>query len=182
MYGTKLHRQWKNKLKIFIYGKNVYFYPMTIFEKTDNPVQDTTEQWFDELVATLRTHQLMIETQTVNEDTKKLYDILMGGNALDVALLSRNLSQRQIIGSILWDYLKTIKGNKPQKLAFDYNDSEVLVWAQIDENDEQLEKQLYLAEALVNAKYHQYGFDMTSMIVENCDNVTIPNHYKPFVS
>ncbi len=155
---------------------------MTTTAITGNLPQNNTEQWFDELVATLRSHQLMIETQTANEDTKKMYDILMGGNSLEVAHLSRNLSQRQIIGSILWDYLKTIKDNKPQKLAFDYNDSEVLVWAQIDENDEQLEKQLYLAEALVNAKYHQYGFDMTSMIVESCDNVTIPNHYKPFVS
>jgi len=154
---------------------------MAIVEKLDNPVQNTTEQWFDELVATLRTHQMMIETQIADQDTKKVYDTLMGCNALDVAHLSRDLSQRQIIGSILWDYLKTIKDNKPQKLAFDYNDSEVLVWAQIDENDEHLEKQLYLAEALVNAKYHQYGFDMTSMIVENCDGITIPNHYKPFV-
>ena len=66
-------------------------------------------------------------------------------------------------------------------MAFDYNDSEVLVWAQVNENDEQLEKQLYLAEAKINAKYHQYGFDMTSMIIESCDNVPIPNHYKPYV-
>jgi hypothetical protein len=154
---------------------------MTIVAKTENQVQSTTEQWFDELVATLRTHQLLLETETADEDTKKVYDILMGGNALDVAHLSRTLSQRQIIGSILWDYLKIIKDNKPQKLAFDYNDSEVLVWAEIDENNEQLEKQLYLAEAQVNAKYHQYGFDMTSMIVENCDTISVPNHYKPFV-
>jgi tRNA A22 N-methylase len=154
---------------------------MTIVEKTENPVQNTTEQWFDELVSTLRTHQLMIETQTIDEDKKKFYDILQGSNTLEVSHLSRTISQRQIIGSILWDYLKIIKDNKPQKLAFDYNDSEVLVWAEIDENNEQLEKQLYLAEAQINAKYHQYGFDMTSMIVENTDNITTPNHYKPFV-
>lgn len=154
---------------------------MTIVAKTDTQVQDATEQWFDELVSTLRTHQLMIETQTADGDTKKVYDILMGGNTLEVAHLSRTLSQRQIIGGILWDYLKVIKDNKPSKLAFDYNDSEVLVWAEIDENNEQLEKQLYLAEAQINAKYHQYGFDMTSMIVENTDNITTPNHYKPFV-
>jgi hypothetical protein len=154
---------------------------MAIVEKTGNPVQNTTEQWFDELVSTLRTHQLMIETQTIDEDKKNFYDILQGSNTLEVSHLSRTISQRQIIGSILWDYLKIIKDNKPQKLAFDYNDSEVLVWAEIDENNEQLEKQLYLAEAQINAKYHQYGFDMTSMIVENTDNITTPNHYKPFV-
>jgi hypothetical protein len=154
---------------------------MAIVEKTGNPVQNTTEQWFDELVSTLRTHQLMIETQTIDEDKKIFYDILQGSNTLEVSHLSRTISQRQIIGSILWDYLKIIKDNKPQKLAFDYNDSEVLVWAEIDENNEQLEKQLYLAEAQINAKYHQYGFDMTSMIVENTDNITTPNHYKPFV-
>ena len=148
---------------------------------TTQSVQNITEQWFDDLVSTLRTHQLMIETQTANEETKKVYDVLIGGSELDVAHLSRSLSQRQIIKSILWDYLNAIKDNKPQKMAFDYNDSEVLVWAQVNENDEQLEKQLYLAEAKINAKYHQYGFDMTSMIIESCDNVPIPNHYKPYV-
>jgi len=155
---------------------------MTTVQTNNQSQSNTSEQWFDDLVATLRTHQLMIETQTANEDTRTIYNILMGGNPLYVAHLSRSASQRQIISSILWDYLKTIKDIKPQKLAFDYNDSEVLVWAQIDEHDEQLEKQLYLAEAAINAKYHQYGFDMTSMIVESCDNVTIPNHYKPYVS
>jgi hypothetical protein len=154
---------------------------MIIDANTDNQVQNTTEQWFDELVAALRTHKLLLETNTANEDTKRMYNVLMGGSALDVAHFSRALSQRQIIGSMLLDYLKIIKDSKPQKLAFDYNDSEVLVWAEIDKNNEQLEKQLYLAEAQVNAKYHQYGFDMTSMIVENCDNIFVPNHYKPFL-
>jgi hypothetical protein len=154
---------------------------MTIVAKTDNQVQNTTEQWFDELVATLRTNQVSLELNIANKETKNVYEVLMGGDALEIAHLNRTLSQRQIIGSILWDYLKIIKDNKPQKLAFDYNDSEVLVWAEIDENNEKLEKQLYLAEAQVNAKYHQYGFDMTSMIVENCDTISVPNHYKPVV-
>jgi hypothetical protein len=153
---------------------------MVIVAKTDTLVQDATEQWFDELVSTLRAHELMLETQTADEDTKKFYATLMGGNSSEIAHLTRTQSQRYFIGSILWDYLKVIKDNKPSKLAFDYNDSEVLVWAEIDENNEQLEKQLYLAEAQINAKYHQYGFDMTSMIVENTDNITTPNHYKPF--
>ncbi len=147
----------------------------------ENEIKQPTEQWFDDLVATLRTHQLLLETETADEETKNLYNILIGGNTLMVAHLSRTLSQRQIIGSILWDYLKIIKENKPQKLAFDFNDSEVLVWAEINENDEVLESSLYLAEAQINAKYHQYGYDMTSMIVECCDAVSIPNHYKPFV-
>jgi hypothetical protein len=154
---------------------------MITVAKTDNQVQGTSEQWFDELVATLRTDQVSLELDVANKETKNVYEVLMGGDALEIAHLNRTLSQRQIIGSILWDYLKIIKDNKPQKLAFDYNDSEVLVWAEIDENNEQLEKQLYLAEAQVNAKYHQYGFDMTSMIVENCDSISVPNHYKPFV-
>ena len=68
----------------------------------------------------------------------------------------------------------------PKKLAFDINDTEVLVWAEIDNNNEELEKQLILAEAQVNSRYHQYGYDMTSMIVEESDLLPIPNHYSEF--
>ena len=40
-------------------------------------------------------------------------------------------------------------------------------------DNEELEKQLYLAEAQINAQYHQYGFDMTSMIVESGDHLFV---------
>jgi hypothetical protein len=139
------------------------------------------EYWFDELISTLSTHQLMLSTNTASESLNNFYSTLLSGNANEIANLSRSQTQRHFISSIILDYVEIIKNNTPLKLAFNFNDSEVLVWAEINENDELKEKHLYLAEAKINAKYNQYGFDMTTMIVEDTDNISIPNHYKPFV-
>ena len=54
----------------------------------------------------------------------------------------------------------------------------VLVWAEINDDDEQMEDKLILSEAKINAKYHLYGFDMESTIVETSDKLPVPNHYR----
>lgn len=52
------------------------------------------------------------------------------------------------------------------------------MWAEIADNDEQMEKILLIAEAKINANYHQFGFAMETTIVEKSDNFIIPNHYQ----
>jgi hypothetical protein len=37
-----------------------------------------------------------------------------------------------------------------------------------------------MAEADVNAKYHKFGYDLTSTILESNDNLSIPGHYAIF--
>ena len=51
----------------------------------------------------------------------------------------------------------------------------------IDNDDDELEKQLILVEAKVNAKYHSFGYDLTSMIVEKSDDLPLPSHYVNYI-
>ena len=144
--------------------------------------QSATEVWFDNFIATLRTHQVQLETQTADSELKKFYETVLGGSADELAHLGKTAAQKHFIPRIIVDYIKLISGNKPLKLAFDFNDSEVLVWAEIKDRDEELEKSLLKAEAHINSKYHSYGFDMESTIVESSDNFSVPNHYNLYKS
>jgi len=65
----------------------------------------------------------------------------------------------------------------PQKLAFDFSDAKILVWAQIKTEDVSTEDALILSEAEANSKYSDNGFYISSTIVEECDNLPIPSHY-----
>ena len=140
------------------------------------------DQWFEELVATLSADKFMLDTDLASPELKSIYGTLIEGNADKLALQGKEMSQHHFISRILLDYLTVLRKRQimPNKLAFDVNDTEVLVWAEVDDNNEELEKQLILAEAQVNARYHQYGYDMTSMIVEKRDSLPIPNHYSEF--
>ena len=148
-------------------------------ELTSNSARD---QWFEQLVATLGADKFMLDSDVASEDLKDFYGTLIEGNADKLALQSKQISQQHFISKILREYINLIRKNhlSPQKLAFDLNDTEVLVWAEVDDNNEELEKQLILVEAQVNAKYHEFGFDMTSMIVEKSDHLPVPNHYAQF--
>lgn len=146
-------------------------------EVTSNSARD---QWFEELVATLGADKFMLDSDVASVELKSFYQTLIEGNAEKLAFQGKEMSQQHFISRILMEYLNVLKKNHlvPEKLAFDLNDTEVLVWAIVEDNNEELEKQLILAEAQINAKYHHYGYDMTSMIVEKSDRLPIPNHYR----
>lgn len=143
-------------------------------------IQVSRSEWFDNLIATLKTHELQLETNTAPEEMKQFYSSIMGDNLDEMFKMQKAAAQKYFVGKIIVDFLKLLDKNIPQKLAFDFNDSEVLVWAEIEDNNEAQEKMLTRAESKINASFHPYGFDMETMIVESGDNVPIPNHYKIF--
>lgn len=138
------------------------------------------EAWFDDMIATLKAHQLQLETNTADPGLKQFYDKLFGSNENEMAHLSKAMAQKYFIPKIIVDYIQLLAGERPLKIAFDYNDAEVLVWAEIEEGDVEMERKLLKAEAVVNAKYHDFGFDMETTIVEQGDRLPVPNHYKVF--
>ena len=155
---------------------------------TDLPVsnslivsQSKSERWFDDVIATLRSHEMQLATDTADLKTKSFYKTLMEGNIMELYQSSRNSFNQIIISQILFEYTKLLKDINPLKLAFHYNDSEVLVWAEITDNDDIAEHSLIMAEAKINAKYHQYGFDIISTIVEESDCSNIPTHYSRLI-
>jgi hypothetical protein len=134
--------------------------------------------WFDEFVATLRSHQMQLETDTASKELKAFYNSLFSGNMDAILKANKQASQEFFVKRMIVDYLEKLNKNLPKKLAFDFNDSEVLVWAEVGQDNEEMERRLILTEAAVNAQYYEYGFSMTSTIIESEDNMAVPNHYK----
>ncbi len=144
--------------------------------------ESTLSQWFDELVASIRTHEVLLETRTADEETKSFYDIIMGGNADEIAYMSQGSSQKHFVVQVVLRYLSLVRNTMPLKLALDISGQEVLVWAEIDDNNGQLEHILIMAEAKVNAEFHKFGYDVTTTIVEKSEFLSVPNHYSLFKS
>ena len=150
-------------------------------ETLDLPKQINEEDWFDNLVATLRLHKIQLDTYTASPEMRKMYDIFFSGDTDNMALLGKKNAQKYFIRKMVIDYVEFIDGKDSLKLAFDFNDSNVLVWAEIANDDEVMERSLIMAEAKINAKYHDFGFDMTTTLVETRDHLSIPNHYQIFI-
>lgn len=147
---------------------------------TNTDTENSFGVWFDDFVATLRSHQVQLETDTASKELKELYGSMFSGNMEEILHVNKRLGQQFFVKKIIVDYLEKLNKNVPKKLAFDFNDSEVLVWAEIDGDIDGLERELIMTEASINAKYSKYGFAMNSTIIESEDGLQIPNHYKVY--
>ena len=148
-----------------------------------NAVQNqpiNVEQWFDEMVANLRYDQVLLENEIIGENKKKIYDTLISGNQDGIHHLARQASSAFFISNIVANYFKELvkTESKPKKLALELSDSKILVWAEVIEDDEVMENGLILTEAKINAEFSQYGFHISSTIVEDSDGLEVPSHYK----
>jgi len=57
-----------------------------------------------------------------------------------------------------------------KSLSFQLSDSKILVWSVVKDDDEATMNQLFLLEAEINAKYSNFGFHVSTTILEESDN------------
>lgn len=139
------------------------------------------QDWFDSMVANLRYDQTLHEIDVLEAEKKKFYDALIANDRDFMHSYARNASSAFFITNMVEAYLKELTNKtskKPSKLALELSNSKILVWAEINENDEAMEDALILAEAKINSIFSKYGFHISSTIVENCDGLEVPKHYK----
>lgn len=140
-------------------------------------------EWFDGFIGNMKADKLMMEENFVTENTKVFYDTLILGSEASGYMVGRTMSSMYFIRNLVQEYLNELNNssNKPKKLALDLNDSKVLVWAEIIDDDDEAENKLIIAEAKINAKYNEYGFNVQSTIVEQSDLLPIPPHYQTII-
>lgn len=157
---------------------------MTSLINTPNDQLDAkVKSWFEDFIAEINTDFLLLETNTASEHKAKFYHKIANSTENELAHLSRMSSSTFFIKKLVYDYIENLgaKDVKVNNLGLDLSDAKVLVWAEIEDDDEAAEDALRLLEAKINAQYAQYGFNVTSTIVEKSDFITIPSHYQSLI-
>lgn len=153
---------------------------MPIAQSTEHQLNEQMRAWFDAFMNHLRVDRMSLGTNTATAEKQSFYQRMATANAADLALTSRTQSSQYFLGRLILDYVQELAQRQvePRQLAMDFSDASVLVWAEIDDDDEPMEDQLRLAQAKINAQYSQYGFYLSSTIVEKSDCMVIPSHYQ----
>lgn len=134
--------------------------------------------WFNALIDEIEFLQLQLETGIATHELKKVYDTLRGGDPTEIHHLNTEMAQKFFMAQVIQDYLKITEGTPLKKLAFSPDNSQILVWAEIENDDGKTEKAMILAEAEINAKYHVHGWTLDTTIVESSDQIPVPTNYK----
>jgi hypothetical protein len=139
----------------------------------------TITQWFDNLVASIRGEQLQLESGIADREKQAFGNPIMENNSLQIALTSREMSSRLVIPQLIINYLNGLKKRTVEinSLSFQMSDSKILVWAVVNDDDEDSMDQLFLQEAEVNAKFAEYGFHVSTTIMEKSGNCATPPHF-----
>lgn len=140
----------------------------------------TTAIWFDELVATIRSHELQLHSNTAPDEMKGFYNDLINKNMDATNKKSLELSAQYFISKMLVEYLAELRkgGRVPVDLALQLSQNGINVWAIIEDDDDATEHALYESEARVNAQFHKYGFRIDTTILEKSDSFDIPSQFQ----
>jgi hypothetical protein len=141
---------------------------------------EVISQWFNKFISDIRVDKVMMESDIAPIATKQFYTDAINGNPDGMHNYARVQSTQYFISKIISDYFKELQSFKatPKKLAFDFSEAKILVWAEISDDDEATEDALILSEAKANAKYSDNGFYVCSTIVESGDRLKVPSHYQ----
>ena len=155
---------------------------MTTNTNTESQITDNAyiENFISEMITHLETDKFMFGQNIVSEDNINMYNIMASGDADLINNFSRVMSSSHFVKKIVTTFLSQLKTQSILycKMAFSYCNHRVNVWAEINEDDEINEDKLYLLEAKINSYFEKYSFGISLIIVENTDNIAIPQKYK----
>jgi len=147
-------------------------------------IDNKRDSWFEQFVFNIKTDLLELQTQTASTEKEAMYNSIIKSDYEALEKMFKPMLVKNMVSRLVKSYAAELYKIKklPKKLAFSYNDSSVLVWAEIPDNDEEIEDFLILLEAKINAQYFADGFQIISTIVEDCDQLPVPNHYIPLIA
>lgn len=153
---------------------------MTLDDLHKDNKQSVADSWFDEMVANLRYDQTLLEHDILEDDKRKVYDAFIAQDLDFIHDYAIQNGSAYFITKMVEAYFSELiqVKSKPTKIALELSNSKILVWAEIVEDDEVMENALILAEAKINAHFSQFGFHISTTIIENSDDLQVPDHYK----
>lgn len=149
---------------------------------TKNLPANVMTNWFDGFIGELRSHELRLETNTAPKELVDFYSKIFIGDSFAVTQTTREMTTIFYVKNIVLEFLKGLneKGSNVKSLSLSYSDSNVRMWCIINDNDIESENTLFHNEAIINAKYYQYGFHLSLTIVEESDNIPVPANFENF--
>lgn len=138
-------------------------------------------EWFENFINSIEIDKMMIDAGVANPETEELYKHFVNRDIEKIAQLTMDTMHKRLTESIIINFVHELiykRNKKPIKIAFDSSDSKVLVWAEIEDEDESTEDALLLTEAKLNHHIYDYNYHVSTTIVEKSDNLNIPNQYK----
>lgn len=149
-------------------------------EKTfKNMLPAVQEPWFENLIFGMKTDEIPFQPMMTDENTRALYQHIIAGDDGTIFKNIRREATQVLVKNIIHKFLHEVidRNALPDTLAFSLTPTTILVWAEIDDDNEALEDNILMAEAKTNAYARQFNLAIETLVVEKSDLLSIPDHY-----
>lgn len=144
--------------------------------------QEDISKFFNTLRANIDAQERAIITGTASKEEVAFVENSVKGNDDAMMQSIRSALNIRFIEAMMEQYLDYL-GNMeklPLRLAFAFGPTTVLVWAEVEDDDEKMILDLLLAEANLVPKFSQQGAYMKTMAVEKSEERKVPKGYIEF--
>ncbi len=139
-----------------------------------------TGAFFEDLINGIHFDKLTYDTDTMEAEKRTAYNQMMNGETYELAKTITKQTIPVIVKKLFWDYLQLVKpvfNGGLNKIAFKLSGAKIFVWADIQNDREDIEDIFIMAEAQHNALNSEHGFRVFTTIVEESDCLEIPSSF-----
>jgi hypothetical protein len=137
------------------------------------------EPWFENMISGMDISQLRFQPVIEDENTKALYNHIVAGDDGTIFQNIRRDATQVLIKNVVLKFLHelTDRNALPDTLAFSLASTTILVWAEIEDDNETHEDRILHAEANTNAYARHFDLHIETLVVEKSDLLRVPDHY-----
>lgn len=135
------------------------------------------QQWFDEMVATLRSHELQLETGLASKELAKFYETLRGGSELQLAQLAIEQGERVVVLNLILSVLNALSEFEIKEVWLNLSQKTLNVWVKTKGRSTEIKKAIILKIAEINASIIESDFFVDEYIVSDKEVITPPKNY-----
>lgn len=160
---------------------------MRTLDRTATMKQEITVDQIGEFFSTLQSKIKEDKTAMLcgiaSEEKTEFYEGLIGNDPAQTLKTLKSIKDQATVQSMMvlfqgyMDELSKIE-RQPKRIAFWIEAQTIYVWAEVVDYDEKLSKDLMLTELKATSKYHEQGLDISTCIVEESENASIPKGYQ----
>lgn len=142
------------------------------------------DRWFFGKIATLRMHQQQLKNGNAPAGMKEAYDemIEVADDYTQLFALHEKMAKKRFILEMLTAYIESgiSESEAISKLAFALEDKNLLVWAEIEDDNEKVEFELFSLAGKINAEFFEYGFQVQTTVVESYEKIALPKNFRSY--
>lgn len=161
--------------------------PNSLIEENDskNEVKGTSKgpesisEFLNEIIHKLQTDKLLNDTKTLDSEMLNFYTDLASGDTEKLLRMNKDAYLKQVYLRLIREYFsKLMQMDKPNSIGVNFKNSNMLIWAEISDENEILEDNLIRLQAETNAMFQDSGLNVNTTIVESSDHLKMPPHYE----